>query len=151
MDINGRIITDTKYPDGTIFNFNVDVLTFGKIKGDVVHFLHKTIVQNVVFPERIKNGGDWEFFARIAKYHNTLFINKVLKIVEYTPTGLTTDKINRPWLSYRINTLQQLFSLPMLLPNSAPKIRAILFLLLKVILLNPTIRPLKTCVKFFIR
>jgi len=57
------------------------------------HFISTSVLDDTTkFSCEFKNGQEWYFFAHLSKKSKMFVINKVVKIVEYLPTGLSKNK-----------------------------------------------------------
>ncbi|MDD3793692.1 MAG: glycosyltransferase family 2 protein [Candidatus Gracilibacteria bacterium] len=84
------------------YNYIYDYL-FGKnIIGDVTHIIKNNIINNLYFPNLIKNGEEWIFFYKIAKKNNIYYFDEDSTICEYLEGGLTLSKEN----NYILNRLK---------------------------------------------
>jgi len=63
-----------------------------KLKKDAHHFVRKDLLNDVRFTCEFKNGQEWYFWAHLGKKTNMFVIDKIVKIVEYLPDGLSKNK-----------------------------------------------------------
>lgn len=61
------------------------------IRRDTTHFIHKSILKEnkIFFPEHVRGGGEWRFFATLSEYINFKFFEGGVTYTELQENGLT--------------------------------------------------------------
>jgi glycosyltransferase involved in cell wall biosynthesis len=97
------VVSNCVYPDGELvsriseygrMSYLYDYMLGKRLRGDVTHFIHTSIVKSIRFSTEIKNGQEWYFFAPLSAYADIQAADLNAKIVEYLPGGLSQAKVN---------------------------------------------------------
>ncbi len=128
---DGKCVTYVeKY--GRAYAYVLDYLLGSKIAGDHTACIRANSIKNIRFPHDVKNGGEWEFFAKLGNKYKIFTYDFPSTTVRYLEDGLSKN------LNTSIFLLKTKLRMLKLLPKIEPK-TPMLFLYITTILSVPPI------------
>ena len=83
------------------YNYVNDYLIGKSIRRDTTHFIDINALRDykVRFPEDIRGGGEWRFFARLSEYIDFKFFEGGNTYIEFHDNGLTVNNKNKLFIA----------------------------------------------------